>query len=74
MALVLLAAQSRFEALCSLIHQTAVHFCFGPLVINKLLMLFFLLVGLKIRRALFQGDFSMARVAAAPEMPRNSSS
>jgi len=72
MALVLSAAQFRFETLCSPIHQTAVHFCFGPLVINKLLMLFFFLVSLKIRRAFFQADFSMARVADAPETPRTS--
>jgi len=69
MAQVLLAAQSRFETLCSPIHQTAVHLCFGPFVINKPLVLFFFLVGLKIGHEFPEGDLSKAGVADAPKLP-----
>ena len=71
----LVAANSPLSALYEAVHHTPVHVGFGPLVLNKpligwinegLMVFFFLLVSLEIKRELLEGHLSTPRRAALP--------
>ncbi len=71
----LAAANSPLAGIYALIHHTPVHFRFGPLVIDKplvqwinegLMVIFFLVVGLEIKRQFLEGHFASYKCAALP--------
>ena len=73
--LALVAANSPLAPMYTLVHDTAVHFRFGPLVlegplvhwINEgLMVIFFLIVGLEIKQQFLEGHLSSRRRAALP--------
>ena len=75
MLLGLVAANSPLSALYEAVHHAPVHVGIGPLVINEpliqwinkgLMVFFFLLVGLEIKRELLEGHLSTPRCAALP--------
>lgn len=75
MGLALGAANSPLASIYQLVHHAPVHFRFGPLVIDEplvrwinegLMVAFFLLVGLEIKRQLLEGHLSTAKCAALP--------
>lgn len=71
----LVAANSPLSALYEAVHHAPIHVGVGPFVINEpliawinegLMVFFFLLVGLEIKRELLEGHLSTARCAALP--------
>lgn len=75
MLLGLAAANSPLAALYAAVHHAPIYIGVGPLVINEpligwinegLMVFFFLLVGLEIKRELMEGHLSMPRCAALP--------
>ncbi len=73
--LALAAANSPFADVYALVHHAPVHFRFGPLVIDEplvqwinegLMVIFFLVVGLEIKRQLLEGHLSSYKRAALP--------
>ena len=75
MALALTAANSPLQPIYELIHHTPVHVRFGPLIIDEplvvwinegLMVIFFLLVGLEIKRELLEGQLRTPALFALP--------
>jgi len=75
MAAALIAANSPFAASYFLVHHTPVHFGLGKLAVNAplvswinegLMVLFFLLMGLEIKRQFLEGHLSSLKCAALP--------
>lgn len=73
--LALAAANSPLAGMYALVHHTPVHFRFGPLVIDKplvqwinegLMVIFFLVVGLEIKRQFLEGHFANYKCAVLP--------
>lgn len=73
--LALTAANSPLAEIYALVHHTPVHFRFGPLVIDEplvqwinegLMVIFFLVVGLEIKRQLLEGHLASYKQAALP--------
>lgn len=73
--LALAAANSPLAALYEIVHHMPVHLRFGPLVIDEplvqwinegLMVIFFLLVGLEIKREFLEGHLSTTKCAALP--------
>ena len=74
-SLALAAANSPFAGLYAYVHHIPVHFRFGSLVIDEplvqwinegLMVIFFLVVGLEIKRQLLEGHLSTLKSAALP--------
>ncbi len=75
MVLALIAANSPLQPIYELIHHTPVHVRFGPLIIDEplvvwinegLMVIFFLLVGLEIKRELLEGQLRTPALFALP--------
>lgn len=75
MLLALAVANSPLAVFYNLVHHTPVHFRFGPLVIDEplvqwinegLMVIFFLLVGLEIKRQFLEGHLSTVKSATLP--------
>lgn len=73
--LALVAANSPLAGIYALVHHTPVHFRFGPLVIDEplvqwinegLMVIFFLVVGLEIKRQLLEGHLANYKRAVLP--------
>ncbi len=73
--LALLASNSPLSSIYDMVHHLPVHLRFGPLVIDEplanwinegLMVIFFLLVGLEIKRQYLEGHLSSAKCAALP--------
>lgn len=73
--LALIAANSPAAEIYALLHHTPVHFRFGPLIIDEplvkwinegLMVIFFLMIGLEIKRQLLEGHLSTFKQAALP--------
>ncbi len=73
--LALVAANSPLAGIYALVHHTPVHFRFGPLVIDGplvqwinegLMVIFFLVVGLEIKRQLLEGHLASYKRAVLP--------
>ena len=75
MLLALAVANSPLAVIYNLVHHSPVHFRFGPLVVDEplvqwinegLMVIFFLLVGLEIKRQFLEGHLSTVKSATLP--------